>query len=54
MLLPHASIEQREFEIVDRTHYSPRRQPMIAFNLKHNEDLATDFVQPHSYPELNK
>jgi hypothetical protein len=46
-------IEQREFEIADRPYYSLRRQPTIEFNFKHNEDLAVDFVEPHSYLELN-
>jgi hypothetical protein len=49
------TIEQREFEITDEPHYSPRlrRQPTTAFNLEHNADLATDFVEPHLHPELN-
>jgi hypothetical protein len=55
MFLPHTPTEQQDFEITDRPYYSPfpRRQPMIEYNFKHNEDLATDFVEPHSYPKLN-
>jgi hypothetical protein len=47
--------EQWGFEIIDRPYYSPApaRQPMIEFNFKHDEDLAIDFVELHSYPELN-
>jgi hypothetical protein len=49
-------IEQQEFEITDRPHYilHPHRQPMIVFNFKYNEDMAVDFVEPHSFLKLNK
>jgi hypothetical protein len=55
MLFPHAPNEQRGFEIVDRPYDISRlhRQPTIEFNFKHDEYLAVDFVEPHSYPKLN-
>jgi hypothetical protein len=55
MFLPRAPTEQQDFEISDRPYYSPHpcRQPTIEFNFKHDEDLEADFVEPHSYPELN-
>jgi hypothetical protein len=46
MLLPHASIEQQHFEIIDRSRYNPhlRRQPTIEFNFKRIEDIEADFI----------
>jgi hypothetical protein len=35
MFLPHAPIEQQQFEITDRPRYNPRpHQPTIEFNFK--------------------
>jgi hypothetical protein len=55
MFLPRALNEKRGFEITGRPYYilCPCHQPTIEFNFKHEEDLAPDFVKPHSYLELN-
>jgi hypothetical protein len=49
-LLPRASIKQKQFEIIDKTHYNPRLHHQLVMNLISNifEDLAVDLMKLHS------